>query len=198
MIDEMIKFKKNAFDGVLCDPLCDEYKREWYNAGADKEELVRLCLRQQSIPYFATYCYNKKGLSKRYITSTFGDYINGYTIHDADMVGGYTYGLYVDYSYDNYIIVDKDVLHIMWSKCNVDIPKTKCPILYVSNKSNLSISCDGYNSVKIYLFDESNILLDDVDYDTDICVYKYSKDCDVILGKYCLGKVKEHRKELRL
>ena len=195
----MFEFKKNAIQGALSDPLCAEYRREWQSIGNDKKRLVGFVMRQQSCPFFAHYCHNHKGLSKSYLSKEFKDYINGYTIHNADGVDGYTYGLYVDYNYDNDLIVDKNVIHVMWTVgASVVIPKTKCPIIYVSNKSDLHLVCEGYNNVKIYLFDKSNVEIDDIDADSNIVVYKFSDMCSVMQGKYCLGKVSEFRKEIRL
>lgn len=198
MADELFNFRKNALGGVLTSPLCEEYRKEWQLASKDKLALITLAMRQQSCPYFAHHCYMGKGLSKEYIKREFADYINGYTIKDADDVIGYTYGLFVDYNYDNNLIVDKDVVHIMWTNCNVVIPETKCPVVYVSNNSNVTLSCDGFNSVKIYLFDNSRLVIDDVDKESDVTIYKYSDFCVIEKGRYCFGAVKEFKKELRL
>lgn len=198
-MDEMFKFRKNALCGALTKPLCEEYSREWIAYNGNKEDLVRFCLRQQSIPYFAHYCFNGKGLSKEYIRREFKNYINGYTIHDADGVSGYTYGLFVDYNYDNDLIIENDVSHIMWAnRIYISIPYTKCPIIYISNNSTVNVSCDGFNHIKIYLFDDSIVNINDTDKESNIVIYKYSDSCVVNEGRFCFGKVKEFRKELRL
>ena len=200
MRDELFDFYKNALSGALAEPLCAEYKDEWRSASGDKERLVALSLRQQSIPFFAHYCSKGKALDKDYILSTFAGYINGYTIHDADGVSGYTYGLYVDWDGDNDIVVDKDVSHIMWTAdAALFVPATKCPVIYLSNNSNVHLVCEGYNSVKLYLFDNSGLTIDDCDNDCDITIYKYGSKCFVNKGRYCLcERIHEHEKELRL
>ena len=199
MEDELFKFRKNAIQGALTEPLCADYRHEWQRIGSDKERLVGFALRQQSIPFFAHYCYNGKGVSKDYIKSAFNKYINGYTVYDADGVDGYTYGLYVDYDYDNELVIDKDITHIMWT-CGAEIviPQTKCPVIYVSNKSSVDISCEGYNSVKIYLFDESIVNVEDVDVNSDVVIYKYGDKCRVTYGGLCFGKTNEFNKDMRL
>lgn len=197
-MDELLTFRKNAIQGALTQPLCSDYRMEWIACESDKEKLIKLAIRQQSCPFVAHYCYSGMGVSKEYIAANFSKYINGYTINNADNVDGYTYGLYVDYNYDNPIEVDKDVIHIMWSENSVLIPKTKCPVIYVSNKSKIRIIGDGYNSVRVYLFDESKVIIDDIDYNSVVTVYKYSDKCKVKRGKFCFGSVKEFRKELRL
>jgi hypothetical protein len=198
-MDEMFEFRKNALSGALTKPLCDEYRHEWQKYKGDKESLIRFCLRQQSIPYFAHHCFYGKGLSKEYIKREFKNYINGYVVHNADDVEGYTYGLFVDYDYDNDLIIENDVSHIMWgNRVYISIPYTKCPIIYVSNNSTINLSCDGYNNVKIYLFDDSIVNVNDIDKESTITIYKYSETCVVNIGRFCFGKVKEFRKELRL
>lgn len=199
-MDELLQYKKNSILGTIGgQPLCQEYLSAWRKCGDNKLELVRLVLRQQSIPHFSTACYKGLGLTKEYIKENFKEYINGYTIQDADGVEGYTYGLYVDYSFDNDLIAGKNVCSLMWcDKANVVVRESKCPTLYVSNKSHVSVSGDGYNSIRIYLFDESSVVLEDFDENSSVLIYKYSADANVEIGKYCLGKVKVFNKELKI
>ena len=179
--------------------LCKEYKGEWQSAHGDKEKLVRLCRRQQSIPHVATFAYNGKGLTKEFVKSEYAEYINGFTISNADGVDGYTYGLYADWNYENELVIDKDVVHIMWTDgASVVVPKCKCPSIYVSNCSRINISGDGFNSIVMRVFDESVVTIDDFDENSDIIVYKYSEKAVVEIGKFCLGRVKVFNKELKL
>ena len=62
MDKEMFTFYKNA----LINNLCADYKKEFKKDLDDKEKLFELCLRQQAIPFFCTYCYNGKGLTIDY------------------------------------------------------------------------------------------------------------------------------------
>ena len=156
-------------------------------------------MRQQSLPYFITHCYNGKGLSKEYILNEFGDYINGNkVIFDADGVKGYTYSLFV--AFDGVCKPDNDVSAFMW--CNdttLEINKAKCNVIYVGCGSELHLVCDGYNSPKIYLFDDSKLVIDDADDTSSIIVYKYSDKSGVDIGKYCTTQnLKVFQKELRL
>ncbi|MBQ3945855.1 MAG: hypothetical protein II670_09665, partial [Alphaproteobacteria bacterium] len=174
-------------------------KAAWRKCGNDKEMLVKLALQQQSLPFFSMACFKNLGLTKDYIKKEFKDYINGYVVNDADGVKGYTYGLYVDWDYENDIDVNVDVCGIMWTVgANVVVQETKCPVLYVSNRSNLHLVCEGYNSVNIKLFDNSKITIEDLDENSNVVVYKYSDGASVELGEYCLGKVKVFNKKLRL
>lgn len=191
----------NALDfyykNALLNNLCGEYKNDWKAAKNNKEKLVKLALCQQSIPHVATYAYNGKGLSKDYLLSEFKDYINGTILQDCDDVKGYSYRLFVGYTDD--IREQADVTHLMWS----DIPiyvveRYKCPIIYLSNKSKVSLIADGYNYIRVYLFDESELVIEDLDEESTVIVYKYSDKCKVTKGKYCLGKVNEFDKQLRL
>lgn len=194
MDKELFNFYKNA----LVDGLCDEYKSLWQAANNDKFKLVNLAMCQQSIPFVATYCHQGNGLSKEYIKREFHDYINGRgVLRDCDGINGYTYGLYVDHTSD--LSVSDDVLSFMW--CNIssiEIKPSKCPILYFSNNSKCGIVSGGYNTIRVYLFDESEVTLSDIDENSEIVIYRYSDNCKVILGKYCMGKIKEHDKKLRL
>lgn len=196
----MLIFKKNALLGnISAEPLCQAYKQAWRMCGDDKEMLVKLALKQQSIPYLSHACYKELGLTKEYIKEHFNDYINGYTIHDADGVSGYTYGLYVDWDYENDLVVDKDVVGVMWTVgANIVIPTSKCPTIYLSNKSNVHIVGEGFNSINIKLFDESKVTIQDIDENSNIVIYKYSDKAKVETGKYCLIEPRIFNKKLRL
>jgi hypothetical protein len=196
---QMLEFQRNALLGkISAEPLCAQYKAAWRSCGDDKDMLVGLAMQQQSIPYFSYACYEHLGLTKDYIKKNFGDYINGNkTLCDVDGVKGYTYQLYVDFSDDFKAVAD--VTSFMWcDNPTVEIEACKCPVFYVSNNSDVHFVLDGYNSIRIYLFDESNVFIDDSDDTCDIIVYKYGNKAKVEIGKYCLGKVKIFNKALRL
>ena len=199
MKDEMLTFKKNALLGkISAEPLCMQYKQAWRACGNDKELLIRLALSQQSIPYLSHACYESMGLTKEYILNNFGELINGKrTFENVEGVDGYTYQLYVGYDKD--FEITADVTSLMW--CNgsqIVIKPTKCPTVYISNKSNVHIVCDGFNTVNVKLFDESKVTIDDIDNDSEVIVYKYSDKASVELGKFCLKEPKVFNKELRL
>ena len=199
MKDKMFDYYKAALSGEITDPLCADYKNEWRKCGDDKESLVKLAMRQQSIPHLVTFAYQGKGLTKDYIKEEFGDYINGYKIKDADNIEGYTYGLYVDWDYGNDLVASMDVLSIMWTVgANVVVPKVLCPTIYVSNRSKIHLVCEGFNTINVKVFDESEVTIEDCDKTCEVLVYKYSDKAKVVQGKYCLGHVNIHQKELRL
>lgn len=189
----------NYYKHALSNGLCSEYKGRWRACHDNKEQLVKLVMAQQSLPHFIHYCYNGMGLSKEYIQETFGDYINGNAvINDADGVDGYTYSLYVGFKGD--FKAATDVLAFMWcgNPC-VELNAAKCPILYIGCNSEVHLTCDGYNSPKIYLFDNSKLIIDDADDTCDIVVYSYGGAADVEIGKYCTtNKIHIFPKELRL
>ena len=194
----MLNFYKNALQGVLTDPLCAEYKNEWRKCGDDKEQLIRLALRQQSLPYLFTYCYKGKGVSKAYVKDAFKGYLNGsYIARDVEGVQGFTYGLNV--ALDDDFTVETDVSAFMWCRDTiVTIPETLCPTLYVGCKSDIELQLGGYNTIRINLFDESRVTIYDADEVCKVLVYKYSDKARVEKGKYCFGEVKVFEKELRL
>jgi hypothetical protein len=196
----MMTFKRNALLGNISgQPLCSDFKAAWRQCDGNKEMLVKLALMQQSQPFFSTACYKNLGLTKEYIKENFKDYINGRVLNDCDGVSGYTYALYVDWDYENDLEINTDVVSIMWTVgANIIVQNTKCPAIYISNRSNVHLVCDGYNSVNVKLFDNSVLTIEDLDENSNVVVYKYGDDAKVELGKYCLGSVKVFPKELRL
>lgn len=194
-MDELFKYRKTA----LVNGLCGEYKGFWQAAGNDKEKLVKLALSQQALPHFITYCNNGDGLSKGYILENFAEYINGKaTIQNADGVDGYTYQLYV--AENGILSPSADVSAYMW--CNdttLETKATKCPVFYIGCGSHVRLVLGGYNAIKVYLFDESTIDIEEADDTCSATIYKYSDECMVNKGIYCLSeRIKEHKKQLRL
>lgn len=192
-MDELLKYRKNA----MLDGLCNDWSKMWAACHNDKEKLMRLALMQQSFPHFATYCNNGKGLTKEYLLREFKDYINNHVFYDCDNVQGYSYEMFVSPKHSIELCVD--VSYFLWAQdVTVVIPKMKAPKIYISNNSVVYLSLDGFDSPTISLFDNSEVIIDDADEESDITVFHYSKDSRVELGKYCLCDVKEFRKDLRL
>lgn len=199
MEKEMFEFFRNSLLGSATGkPLCEDYKKEWKACGEDKDRLMKFALRQQCLPFIFTYSYRGEGLSKEYLLREFGEYINGQkTVYDADGVHGYTYALNVDLKEE--IEAPYDVSAFMYCKdANVVIPSTKCPSLFIGCGSDVNLILDGYNSVRVHLYDDSKVTIDDADLNSEVTVYKYSDDCSVEMGKYCLCDVGEFRKDLKL
>jgi hypothetical protein len=194
MTDEMFMFYKNA----IVRHLCTEWQTDWKKILGDDEKLFSFCLMQQSIPYFATAVYEGWGLTEDYLKSHFKDYINGnYTAINCDGVkGDYTYRMYVDYL--DKIICDCHITHLLYCESDITIPQAQCPIIYISNKSKITINSEGFNFCSIYLFDESEIIFDDICDNSKFIVYKYSDKCKVIKTDRCKGQIKEFQKELRI
>lgn len=194
MDKEFLNFLKDAYSNGLC----KEYRDEIRKCHEDKLQLVRLAMRQQSCPWMATKMYEGV-ITPDYIRNTFGEYINGYTLHDVEGVEGFTYGLYVGWDFDNDLVCEQDVIHVMWSDATVTVPKTKCPTIYVSNGSHVDIVCEGYNSIRLYIFDKSSVTIEDSDDTCEITAYEYSDKCRAEKGRFCLSEnFKTHKKELRL
>ena len=195
----MFRFYKSALSGEITTPLCAEYKSAWRKCGDDKEMLVRLVMKEQSLPFFFAHSYQNKGLSKEYILNEYSDYVNGkYVGVDVDgVIGKYKTELYV--GYNGNLSVSDDVLATMWSTIPLmEISTCKAVKIYCACGSEIHLSCDGYNSVIVMLFDDSKIILDDVDEESNVTIYKYSDNAKVEDGKYCFGKVKVFNKQLKL
>ena len=194
MDKEFLNFLKDAYSSGLC----NEYRDEIRRCHEEKLQLVRLAMRQQSCPWVATKMYEGV-ITTDYILNTFGEYLNGYVLKDCDNVAGYNYMWFVDWDYADDIVASADVLHVSHTVgANIVVPQTKAPTIYISNRSNVHLVCEGFNSVNIKLFDKSIVTIEDLDEISEVFVYKYSKNAKVELGKYCLGKVKVFDKELRL
>lgn len=198
-MDELLRYYKNSIVGGLC----DEYKGYWRAAGNDKQKLMKLVLSQQSLPHFLHHCWNGEGLTKKYILDNFSEYINGRDIiYDADGVkGDYTYQLYVDYNATQDTVTEPaDVNAFMW--CNdvvVEMPTSRCVTFYIGCNTKLHLSMNGYNNARVYLFDTSEVVVEEADKTCSATVYEYSDQCVTQLGKYCMSeKIKVHRKQLRL
>lgn len=188
----------NYYKNALSNGLCQEYKGRWQACHEDKEQLIKLALEQQSIPHVITYCNEGKGVSKEYLQKNYADYINGKAkIQGADGVDGFTSSLYV--GYHGIFTLDTDVVAFLWTTNTVcTIKETKCPVMYFGCGSKVFVSLDGYNCPKLYLFDNSEVIINDADVDSKVVVYKYSKKAKVTIGKYCLAEVKVFDKELKL
>lgn len=194
MDKEFLNFLKDAYNNGLC----KEYRDEIRNCHEDKLQLVRLAMRQQSCPWMATKMYEGV-ITTDYILNTFGEYLNGYVLKDCDNVDGYNYMWFVDWDYANDIVASADVLHISHTVgANVVVPKVLCPTIYVSNRSKIHLICEGFNTINVKVFDESEVTIEDCDHSCEVLVYKYSDKAKVVQGKYCLGHVNEFNKELRL
>ena len=192
-MDDLMFYRKNS---ILAN-LCKEWDNRLRSCHNNKEKLMQLVLSRQAAPHFATFCYNGAGLTKEYCLREFGEYVNGMKFYDVDGVDGYASNMYVDAKHA--IVVDADTTQLLW--CNnteVEVPSSKCPVLYLSNKSNVNLVLNGYNSPIVYLFDESVLNVYDADETCKVTVYKYSDKAKAEKGKFCLGEVKVFNKELRL
>lgn len=194
-MESLFKYYKNA----LTNGLCNEYKGYWRSANGDKERLFCLAMRQQSIPHLFHYSYSGTGMTREDLIEGFSDFVNGkYTVIDADgVVDNYKTQLYVGFTGE--LSPSNDVTAFMWC----DIPSlqfkaTRCEKIYVGCNSKVNVSCDGFNNIIVMLFDESEIVLEDIDENSSVFVYKYSDKCKVTKGKFCFGKVKEFEKQLKL
>ena len=171
MTKEFIAFLRDAY----MNNLCDEYKDEIRRCHGDRLRLISLSMRQQSIPYIATKI--KSGIITRDYLLSYKDYANGYVLNNCDGVNGYTYALYIDNKGEN--TTQCDVTHFVWCDMTYNVDLTKCQTLYISNSSNITLRCKGFNNMVIYLFDDACVNIADVGETNRIIIYKYSDDCVV-------------------
>ena len=197
-MDEMLRFRKNA----LLNGLCKEWATMWSGCHGNVEKLVRLGLMQQSLPFFITYCNEGKGLSKKYILEHWRDEING-KVHyncDVDKDTPYlvTHALWVGWRKD--LALCNDINALMWCSSNKEVylPTGKGGNLYLGCGSRIRMRCGGFNSMRVYLFDRSEVEVTRCPSGCDITIYKYSPSAKVTIDESCLGKVKAFDKELKL
>lgn len=174
----MLYFYKNA---ILRD-LCQEYKVEWKKKMDDLEELIKFSLRQQSIPFFAAATYEGWGLSIDYFKRIFKDYINGkYTAYGCDGAGMVGIGsqAYADYHFEVIVNPDVYVYHFVGCNSHIKVPQTKCPTFYLSNRCDIDLTLFGFSSVRVYLFDESELNMKGIPSNCNVVIYKYSPNCKV-------------------
>lgn len=196
MANDMFRYYKES----LVNNLCDEYKGYWRKSMNNKGELMKLALQQQALPHIMTYSYNGNGLSKEYIKAEFGEFLNGrHAFFDVDGVKGYTYSMFVDLNRTASFVNEDVNAYLYCNGLSVTIQECKCPILYIGCKSKVSVFCEGYNNVQVYLFDESIIDIQEADDSCSMTIFKYSDKCKVNIGEYCLSKkIRQFDKELRL
>ena len=194
-MDRMQEYYRNA----ILQNLCAEYKGKWRSASNDKKALFDMAMMQQSLPHLIYFAHNGIGLTKDYVETEFGDYINGkYTAIDVDGVkGNYRTELYVG---ENPLLsLSNDVSCFMWANVpSVKIKPTKAVKIYVGCNSNITLHLQGYNSITLMMFDESQVTIAECDDTNDVTVFNYSSDSVLVTDKYALAKVKTFQKTLKL
>ena len=144
MINEIELFKNAAQKRDLCATFNDM----WSTINTH-EDFVRFSLNPKSISYVALSTYEGWGLSTDFIEKEFSKYINNPNVSlDNGNLFCKANEKYTVFSTEN---------NIMDSTGVFIVPKTKCPIFHVNNKSNVEINCEGMNIVKIYLYDISSV-----------------------------------------
>lgn len=136
--------------GALENGLCGEYTAKWDKAQS-KRDLADIGLDINGMRFVsATSAKNTWGLSPKYITENFSDFINGKYIRKKD---GYTSEVYVQYHGD--ITVRSTAIMIIQCDCEVFIPRNHIAEIYVTCESHIQIHAEGICTV--FKFDESTI-----------------------------------------
>ena len=192
-----MEFMKDFKNQARSRRLCSQYAILWGQCKT-KEDYVRLSLMPSSIPYIATSSLKGWGVSTDDIYNNFGDIINGKkTIKDIDGVKDTTAVLYVKFDGKKKQIKE-NIVHIMETIGTIfTIKETKCPAIHVSNNSSIKIKGEGYNTISLHLYDNSNVDITDVKTTTKIFCYKYSQQCTVTCDETKVD-IKFINKELKL
>lgn len=140
MNDEMAIFRHNAERLGLC----DVFAQRW-SACKSKKQLYDLACNVNSLAYLAEMIAKGYGLSAEYLTTEFGQFLNGKCIYGAD---GYTSCLYCNPE-DSEIAVDTTAALIIGFKGTINIPKNHICELYLC-QSDVVIVGDGRGVVYLY------------------------------------------------
>lgn len=175
-MEVMNKFKKEA----RIRNLCSNFALLWGQCKT-KEDYVRLSLIPQSIPYIATSSYDGWGISTEDIYANFSSVINGKRVYkNIDGIENTKGVLYVKYN-NKTKRIKENIVHIMDSTNSTFIvEKTQCPMIYISNNSNVKIEANGYNTISLYLFDNCLVDITNIKPDTKVLITKYSDNGKLI------------------
>src|SRR5574344_512659 len=175
-MDSMSKFKKEARKRRLC----SSFAILWGQCKT-KEDYVKLSLIPQSIPYVATSSYEGWGLSTDDIYNNFGHIINGKkTIKNIDGIENTKGALFLRYDNKNKKIRE-NIIHIMETlNSTFVVEKNQCPMIYVSNNSNIKIEANGFNTISLFVFDNCFVDVSNIASNTKILITKYSSNCTVV------------------
>lgn len=174
MDSEMIIFFKEARKRDLC----VSFAQKWVKL-REKDEFVDFCLLPQAIPYMAVSMYEKWGLSKDYLLREFPNYINGKYISSRNDGIDANAEFWVDFSDIEYLLKNQ-LYHITYTKnSKFTIEQTKCPIINVSNNSDVIIKCSKFNSIQVLIYDKSKVYIDAPDKSCKVLIEKYSDECEV-------------------
>src|SRR5574344_2118435 len=156
-MDSMSKFKKEARKRRLC----SSFAILWGQCKT-KEDYVKLSLIPQSIPYVATSSYEGWGLSTDDICNNFSHIINGKKNNKNKKIR-------------------ENIIHIMETlNSTFVVEKTQCPMIYVSNNSNIKIEANGFNTISLFVFDNCFVDVSNIASNTKILITKYSSNCTVV------------------
>lgn len=137
---EMETFRRNA--SML--GLCDTYAQKWDSCNS-KKQLFSLATDVNSLAYLGETIAKGIGLTPKFISEEFHQFINGRFINSAD---GYTSALYCQYKGDE-ITVNTTVMLIIDYKGVINIPKNRPCELYLCN---CEVEIIGEGNGIVYLF----------------------------------------------
>lgn len=162
MNETLENFKSESINRGLCKSFTDRWQKM-----QTQDDFITFSLDPKSISYIALSTYEGWGLTTSYILEHFSNYINGREVPNSDSslfcmaTGGYP--------------ILKLENNIMQSNISLDIPKTKCPILHINNGSDVTVNAQGFNTIKIYMYDTSKVKIN-IDNSCRVFVMNLSKD----------------------
>lgn len=164
---------------ALARNLCRDYVDQWANCLNDKDKLLRLVLKPQSISYFALSMQEGWGVDKEYIKIDFEDYINGKYICE-NIIPNVSGELFCDFEFDNYFDLKANQNLLIGCKGEITVNEVKFLGINACQNTNITlIPCD-YSIIEINIFDNSVVDLQDVPENSRINVNLYGKKAKIL------------------
>lgn len=130
----LIDFKRIAKEKGAC----NTYLNKWDNCYS-KKQLMDLALSAQGMDYLATSIKEGWGISSKYISDTFNNFINGKYIHEDD--NGYNSIILCNYNGE--YECNTTAMLILDSDTTIKIPENHICEIYVVDGSNINIVGEG-------------------------------------------------------
>ena len=172
IVDLHNKLKKHILEEGVCLPYVLKFKR--CNGAKD---FLKLGIHPQSIN-FVIQSIKDNAITKEDICTQLDKYINGkYIIKDIlDNVSGYSGEYYCNHKNDD-VEVRTNCIHLIGCEnVTLNIPIAKAPMIYISNEcKDIKIVSQGINVININIYEDCNVILQDIKLAKSVNIYKFGK-----------------------
>lgn len=176
-MEQVIETLANKLKGhILNEGVCTPYILKFTRCKTS-DDFIRLGLHPQSI-HFVIDAIEKGVITVSDIQNQLPDYINGKYVATDIIEGHPTYSsAYYCGAQDQTVLLETNAIHLIeCSNITIEIPPYKAPLIYVSNNcKDIKIKSQGLNVIQINLYDNCNIILDDIKTAKSVSIYKFGK-----------------------